>query len=80
MAWLVAGLGNPGDRYARTRHNLGKMVVEELARSEGVRLKKVRFLPAELAELRDAFAFGLLFLVLVIRPRGLLGHRAVERA
>src|SRR5438034_1206602 len=38
------------------------------------------FLPAELAELRDAFAFGLLFLVLVIRPRGLLGHRAVERA
>ena len=53
MAWLVAGLGNPGDRYARTRHNLGKMVVEELARSEGVRLKKVRFLPAELTELRE---------------------------
>ncbi|TMK19909.1 MAG: aminoacyl-tRNA hydrolase [Actinobacteria bacterium] len=53
MAWLVAGLGNPGDRYARTRHNLGKMVVEELARGEGVRLKKVRFLPAEFAELRE---------------------------
>src|SRR2546426_2897180 len=53
MAWLVAGLGNPGDRYARTRHNIGKMVVEELARSDGVRLKKVRFLPAELAEVRQ---------------------------
>ncbi|TMK35043.1 MAG: aminoacyl-tRNA hydrolase [Actinobacteria bacterium] len=52
MAWLVAGLGNPGERYARSRHNIGKMVVEELARSEGLRLKKVRFLPAELAELR----------------------------
>jgi len=52
MAWLVAGLGNPGDRYARTRHNIGKMVVEELSRGEGVRLKKVRFLPADLAELR----------------------------
>src|SRR5438270_563635 len=38
------------------------------------------FLPAEFAELRDALAFGLLFLVLVIRPRGLLGHRSVERA
>ena len=53
MDWLVAGLGNPGDRYARTRHNIGKMVVEELSRGEGVRLKKVRFLPADLAELRE---------------------------
>ena len=49
MAWLVAGFGNPGDRYDRTRHNIGKLVVEELARSGGARLKKVRFLPAELA-------------------------------
>jgi peptidyl-tRNA hydrolase, PTH1 family len=52
MAWLVAGLGNPGARYARTRHNLGRMVVEELARSDGTRLKKARFLPAEVAEIR----------------------------
>jgi peptidyl-tRNA hydrolase len=41
MAWLVAGLGNPGDRYERTRHNIGKLVVEELARSGDARLKKV---------------------------------------
>ena len=37
-------------------------------------------LPADFAELRDAFAFGLLFLVLVIRPTGLLGQRAADRA
>ena len=31
------------------------------------------------SELRDAFAFGLLFIVLLVRPRGILGQRAVDR-
>ena len=52
MAWLVAGLGNPEDRYARTRHNVGRMVVEELASDGGERFRKVRFLPVETAEIR----------------------------
>ena len=47
MAWLVAGLGNPGEAYANTRHNAGRMVVDELARRHDARLKKVRFLPTE---------------------------------
>ena len=50
MAWLVAGLGNPGARYARTRHNLGRLVVESMAEEAGERLRKVRFLPIERAE------------------------------
>jgi len=29
--WLVFGLGNPGDHYAKTRHNIGQMVVNYLA-------------------------------------------------
>ena len=48
--WLVAGLGNPGERYERTRHNAGAMVVERLAERLGVRLRKVRFLSVFAAE------------------------------
>ena len=35
MDYLVAGLGNPGREHARDRHNVGWMVVDELARRHG---------------------------------------------
>src|SRR5213594_163501 len=56
---LVVGLGNPGREYAGHRHNVGWMVVEELARRHGASWKG-KF-SGQLAELRlDGHRVGLL--------------------
>jgi PTH1 family peptidyl-tRNA hydrolase len=38
--FLVAGLGNPGEEYAHTPHNLGFLVVDRLAERHGIRVTR----------------------------------------
>lgn len=60
---LVIGLGNPGRTYARTRHNLGFRVVEELATRAGLRFAKKQFS----AEIADGVVAGQR--VLLVKPQ-----------
>jgi peptidyl-tRNA hydrolase, PTH1 family len=43
VQWVVAGLGNPGEEYSRSRHNLGFMTVDRIAKAKGTELGRRRF-------------------------------------
>ena len=50
MKYLIAGMGNIGDEYANTRHNIGFTVVDVLARLSGISFQTGRF--ADVARLK----------------------------
>lgn len=74
---MIAGLGNPGREYEKTRHNLGFMVVDELARRAAASSGRSRFK----AEVIDAAIGG--ERVILLKPQtymNLSGHAIREAA
>ncbi|HEX9049840.1 MAG TPA: aminoacyl-tRNA hydrolase [Anaeromyxobacter sp.] len=65
---LVVGLGNPGPEYARTRHNVGFLVADRLARALGAAFETRKFA----AELADARAGG--ERVWIMKPQTFMNH------
>lgn len=67
--YVIIGLGNPGDRYAETRHNAGFWFLDRLAAAAGVRLRLQSRLQAETARAtvhgRDC---------LLVRPATFMNH------
>jgi PTH1 family peptidyl-tRNA hydrolase len=72
--WLVVGLGNPGPTYAGTRHNVGYLVADELARRMGAPFRAHKSGRAEVVEGRLAAPGAPGPRIVLARPRSYMNE------
>lgn len=70
--YLIVGLGNPGPTYANTRHNMGFMAVDELARRYSLSLSKTE----KRAQTADGIIAGKR--VLLVKPQTYMNESGVS--
>ena len=71
ITYIVAGLGNPGDEYKLTRHNIGFLAIDYIAEKCGVRIDRIKF-HALVAEARIGGAR-----VLLMKPATFMNNSGV---
>lgn len=71
ITYIVAGLGNPGDEYKLTRHNIGFLAIDYIAEKCGVRIDRIKF-HALVAEARIGNAR-----VLLMKPTTFMNNSGV---
>lgn len=75
MVWCIAGLGNPGRRYAGTRHNVGFDAVDAIASAEGGGWRRSWRFPLEYATGEGANGTSWL-----VKPRGYMNRSGLALA
>lgn len=71
VSFIIAGLGNPGAQYAKTRHNVGFVAIDYIAEKLGVRIDRAKF-HALVAEVKIGNAS-----VLLMKPETFMNNSGV---
>ena len=74
QVWLIVGLGNPGPAYAATRHNIGYLVNDELARRMGGSFRSHKSGRADVVEGRLAAPGQDAPKIVLVRPRSFMNE------